>query len=118
MKKQIILAIIAVILPSFVLVTGCEEQQSTIKDKRVRLIANQNLELKKQLQEKDREIDRQKELVADCQAAKEQQKQTYDRSTEGLFQIVRSVSQQTEQIKQLTDENEQLKAEIAKLKGE
>ena len=116
MRTQIILAIV-VILPCFVLVTGCEEQQSTIKDKRVRLVANQNLELKKQLQEKDKEIERQKGLVADCQAEKEKQMQAHSRSAEGMFSIMKSVSEQANQIKQLTAENEQLKAKIAELEG-
>jgi len=116
MRKLIILAIIAVIVPCLVFVTGCEEQQP-IKDKRVRLVANQNLELKKQLLEKDAEIERQKGLVADCQNAKEEQKLAHDRSAEGMLNIMKSISQQATQVEQLTAENEQLKAKIAELEG-
>jgi len=116
MRKQIILVIIAVTASCLIFVTGCEEQQ-TIKDKQARLVANQNLGLKKQLQEKDAEIERQKGLVVDCQAAIEEQKKAHEKSAEGVIDIIKSVSEQSAQIEQLTAENKQLKAKIAKLEA-
>ena len=114
MRKQITLAIIVVTALCFVLITGCDEQQ-TIKDKQERLVANQNLEFKKQIQEKNAEIERQKGLAADCLAAMEKQAQAHEKSGEGTLNIMKLVSQQSTQIKQLTAENEQLKAKIAEL---
>ena len=116
MRKLIISTITVAIATCLVFVTGCDEQQ-TIRDKQVRLVANQNLGLKKQLQEKDAEIERQKGLVVDCQTAKEEQNLAHERSAEGMINIMKSISQQATQIEQLTAENEQLKARIAELEG-
>ncbi len=90
-------ALYAIILALFIVATGCQEQQSPTTDKRARLVANQNLQLKKQLQEKDREIQRQKDLVTECQATMEAQQQQHERAAIGMVGIMKSLMEKQQQ---------------------
>ena len=90
-------ALYAIILALFIVATGCQEQQSPTTDRRAKLVGNQNLQLKKQLQEKDREIQRQKDMVAECQAAMEKQQQQHERSGEGMIKIMKSLMEKQQQ---------------------
>ena len=101
MKITIKLALYAIILAIFVIAIGCQEQQSPTTDKRARLVANQNLQLKKQLQEKDREIQRQKDLVIECENSMEAQQQQHGRAAEGTIRMMRSLVEKEAQVKQL-----------------
>ncbi len=105
-------ALYATILALFIIATGCQEQQSPTTDKRARLVGNQNLQLKKQLREKDREIQRQKDLVIKCQAATETQQQQQDRSGEGMIRIVKMFVEKEAQVKQLEAQVKQLEAQL------
>ena len=62
---------------------GCTEKTSSgAADSRAMLIANENIELKSQLKQKDKEIAKQKELLAECQKEKaELKKQLLEKTT-------------------------------------
>ena len=62
---------------------GCTEKASSgAADSRAMLVANKNIELKLQLKEKDKEIAKQKKLLAECQKEKvELKKQLLEKTT-------------------------------------
>ncbi|MCK5565952.1 MAG: hypothetical protein KAJ07_11955 [Planctomycetes bacterium] len=103
-------ALYAIILVFFIVTTGCQEQQSPKTDKRARLVANQNLQLKKQLHEKDREIQRQKDLVIECKDAMQAQQQQHERGAEGMLRIMQSLVEKEKQVQQLEAQIEELQS--------
>ena len=120
-KKGIIL----VSLVAIVIAAGCQESQ-TPSEKKSRVIAAQNMELQKQLAERDKQIDdlkaqyaartglEQKKL-ADCQKqtadCKEQLKQGMEEKVNDI--LVASI----EESAKIREENTALKAEIAELRA-
>ena len=105
--KLVFFTIILAILIS----AECQEQQTPTTDRRAKLVGNQNLQLKKQLKQKDVEIQRQKNLVIKCQQEMEAQQETYNQSAEGMIGIMKTLVERETQI-------QMLKAEIATLKGQ
>jgi len=105
-------------------VTGCEEQQVP-GTKRARIIAVENRQLKKQLQQRDSDMEKlkeqydnesknQKELLAKC----EQEKKSLQEQLTGKFEaklndFIKSLGEEN---KKLLGENESLKAQIEELK--
>lgn len=62
--------IFAMVLYFGLCLAGCTESSSSgISDDKARLLGSENIELKTQLKRKDKEIVRQKTLLADCQKA-------------------------------------------------
>ncbi|MHC4114824.1 MAG: hypothetical protein ACYSSL_05850 [Planctomycetota bacterium] len=102
-RKAIISGICIVFI--VILAAGCEEQ--SVSSKKSRLIATENVSLKKQLEQ-------QKRLVAKCQQEKEEIKQ---RSREEMGKLSVSLVEDFQEKIRLTEENEALKAEIEELKG-
>ncbi len=109
-RKTIISGICIVFIA--ILAAGCEEQ--SVSNKKSRLIAAESAGLKEQLKQQEKEIERQKGLVAKCQQEKEEIKQRYREETGKLSMSV--VEDFQEKIR-LVEENEALKAEIEELKG-
>jgi gas vesicle protein len=123
-QNAVILAIGAIFVIS--LFAGCQEQQAT-DAKKGRLVAAENIGLKKELDRRDREIERlkglhskeikrQEELVAKCL---EEKKLWQDKADENIKAQVGEVSTVVlEQNSKLREENENLKAQIEKLIAE
>lgn len=104
---------------ALVLVSGCQEQSSAAgvsvsaadtpelsidaaDTKKARLIAAENIELKKQLEQCAKEIERQKGLLEECKQQALKDKEAGDKFTEFLF---------TENVR-LEEENKQLKEKL------
>jgi outer membrane murein-binding lipoprotein Lpp len=113
----------------FVLIAGCQESATggPTDAKKSRLIAAENRELKKELEQRGREIEKLKELhskeikrqeglLAKCQ---EEKKLWQDRADENIKAQVSEVSTVVlEQNSKLREDNENLKSQIEKLKTE
>jgi gas vesicle protein len=113
----------------FVLIAGCQESATggPTDAKKSRLIAAENLELKKELANRDKEIERLKELhskeikrqeglLAKCQEEKEVWQKKADENIKAQVSEVSTVVM--EQNSKLREENENLKAQIEKLIAE
>jgi len=136
-QKVFILAVGVIV---FVLIAGCQESATggPTDAKKSRLIAAENLELKKELVNRDKEIARLKEqhskeierlkelhskeikrqegLLAKCQEEKEGlEEQLGGKFGEQINEFFKSVGEENAKLSQ---ENEDLKAQIEKLKAE
>ena len=125
-QKMFILAVGVIV---FVLIAGCQESATggPTDAKKSRLIAAQNMELKKELEQRSKEIERLKQLhskeikqqeglLAKCQ---EEKKLWQDKADENIKAQVSEVSTVVmEQNTKLREENENLKAQIEKLIAE
>lgn len=111
MKISIKPVVFTVILALFIISTGCQEQQSSMTDKKAMLVGNQNLQLKKQLQQKDVEIQRQKDLVIECQDEMLTQQKQHEQSADGMLKIMQLLVESEAKV-------QQLEAELATLKDQ
>jgi len=115
---------VLIVCAAVMLIAGCGEQEPPSM-KKSRLIAVENMRLKKELEQRNREIEKlkelhnreikkQEELLAECVQEKESWKQKAHQNVgnqvKGVFDAV------MEQNAKLRDENERLKAQIEKLK--
>jgi len=91
---------------------GCQEQVSSSDNKQVRLVANQNLELKEQLKEKDQEIQRQKDLVIECEKKNEQLQAQAGMAAESFVEMIQGAT------KALQEENNTLKERVKELESQ
>ena len=122
-RKSIALTVGTIVI---MLAAGCEEQNLS-NVKKHRLIATENIQLKKQLQQRDAEIEKQKPL---CDKKIERQKKLLEkcrlvkmvleeRVNENIQERVDAVlTAVMEKNANLQKENNQLKAEIGQLKKE
>ena len=113
MKKP---AQIAVVLAVAVvmLIAGCEEQ-SLSNTKKSKLIAAENIQLKKELEKRDREIEEQKKLVDKCLREKKGQEDKTQEKVEELMGLI--FESFGEENKELRKENENLKAQVQQLEA-
>lgn len=103
------------------LVAGCEEELSNVK--KHRLIATENRQLKKQLAQLEVEIERQKtlhnteiekqkQLLEECEQAKKVKAEQPPENVEDLFGILNDALTENQV---LSEENEKLKARVQQL---
>ena len=123
-QKMLILAVSTFVI---MLVASCQEEQGTPNEKMSRVIAAENMKLKKSLEDAAREIERLKqlnsseskrqgELLAKCMDEKDIWKK---RSEENVKEQVGEVSALImDESAKLREENENLKAQVAELKAE
>ena len=105
-----LLAVSVVIVMS---IGGCEEQNLP-DTKKGRLIAAENIQLKKQLEKRDEEIKKQTELLNKCMDEKKAlQKQKTEETKKVIDLAMKSINKETVKLRA---ENKSLKAEIEKLK--
>lgn len=121
--KMFVLAASTIVV---MLIASCQEQEQ-IDAKKSRVIAAENMELKKELEHRGKEIERLKELhakeikrqeglLAKCQ---EEKKLWQDKADENIKEQVSEIlTVVMEQNSKLQEENENLKAQIDKLKSE
>ncbi len=98
---------------------GCEE--SNLSNRRARLVGNENLKLKKQLklcdkeiEKRDDEIQKQKDLLAQCQKEKAEIDEQAGDTNIKLLKILRDTSKKVDE---LTEENQKLKETIKELEA-
>ena len=105
MKNSLIPAmVLAALLTNLPFITSCEESDNA-DNRRAKLVANENLELKKQLEQKNLEIQKQKRLLA--QSEEDRAKETE--------QVGDSLIKLMQQLVAIGKENEQLKVKIKEL---
>jgi len=108
------------------LIAGCEKENAP-DTKRSRLIATENIRLKKELEQRDKEIKRQKELhnkkIKQQQKLLEKclkEKNAWKKSAQGNIQeqVDKVLAGVMENYAKLREENKNLKVQIEKLKTE
>ena len=101
-QKAVILAVGVVIM----LIAGCERENP---------LANENMQLKEQLEQRDKEVEKQKGLIAQCLQEKEDLGEQIQESIKGLTE--NALKDFEENIK-LREENAKLKVQIEQLEKE
>jgi phage shock protein A len=113
-KTGIGLAIVAAVFIG-VWAGGCQEEQ-TADVKMSRLISAENRQLKQEIENLKKQIDQQEQNLAQCEKAKQDWQYKAEKGLEKQGEKMMSMMITSEA--GLTAENERLKAELAKLKGE
>jgi len=116
-QKAFILAVGIVLIP---LIAGCEEEQNISSTnssvRKHQIIAAENMRLKNELKQRDKEIEKQKELLEKClkekNAWKEKSQQNVQEQVNKVLTVVMEKNQE------LREENEKLKAQIEQLEKE
>ena len=120
MKNNTILSLLsAVFLLTVIFTAGCEESNK-FSDKHAMLVGNENLQLKKQLKQKDAEIkalNKQiKDLKGDIVKCEENTKASVKQVTKAVTDIMGIFAETTRKAAMLEAENAQLKEQIKQLK--
>lgn len=116
-QKAFVLAVGIVVI---MLIAGCDEEQNLPSTKSAvkkhQLIAAENMRLEKELKQRDKQTEKQKELLEKClqekNAWKEKAQQNIRKQVDSILTVV------MEKNEELRKENESLKAQIEKLKAE
>lgn len=108
-KASVILAV--AIFAFIALVTGCEEQNLS-DARKSRLVAAENMQLKKDLAQRDEEIEKQKKLLAECI---EEQKIAAEQVQKSLKELSDTALKDFEEIIILKQENSELRAKLDQL---
>lgn len=113
MKRPVQFAIVLVTSLTIAFMAGCE-QQNVSNAKQERLIADENMQLKKQLEQKDTELQKQASLLEKCEKEKTFLK---DRSREANRDLLEKVMGNISEREKVTrQENESLKLQVEELK--
>lgn len=97
------------------LIAGCEKENAP-DTKRSRLIATENIRLKKELEQRDKEIKKQEKLLEKCLQERDTWKAKAQQNIQE--QVDKVLAGVMEEYTKLRKENEGLKAQIEKLKAE
>ena len=110
MQKVFILTAIAVLV--FMSIAGCDQQSAP--NKKSRLLAAENMQLKKDLQQRDKELQEQKLLLEKCLADNKALKKKSIESMKDLLD--KTFKKSGDEAKKLREENKNLKLQIEELK--
>ena len=113
MKKTSLSIISLLVAVSLAFLTGCGE--SAQEQRRTRLIANQNLELKNLVEVRDKQI---KELTALLEDCRKERNDAISKSGETATELLNMIAATTAQLEQFRLENEQLKEQIKQLQSQ
>ena len=106
--------VLFVSLLGVLLLAGCQESEST-QIRRARVVANENLQLKQDLKEKDQQIEELKKQIEEIEAKNAKEHEKFGNTTIKTLQML---SQTENRNQALTLENEKLKEELEKLKAQ
>ena len=95
-------------------ISGCREESGDTTLRRARLVGNQNIELKKEIKLRDKEIERQKQLVEQCYADWSKDK---DATGDNIIKMLKNLAEFGKQLSAVTGENTQLKEKIKELEA-
>ena len=110
-------ALLLTALAVLTLIPGCEEQ-GLRSGRKTRLVGDENLKLKKQLELRDREIQKLEEVIAEYEK-KEQKRAGAEADTGNLaLKLLKDVATASKEKEKLAAENLHLKAKIAGLESE
>ena len=116
MQKRISLVFfVAITLSAIVITAGCQKQ-AKISPRQERLVLNENIQLKKQLKACRKEVEKQKNLLKDCEKQKDQIQKQADEAITFLMEDVPTAL--IEEQKRLTEENAELKSQIKRLQSQ
>lgn len=119
MKRSAQKAVVLAVGIAVMLIAGCEEPNLS-NTRKSRLIADENRQLKGKLEQRDREIEKQKKLVEKCtQEKKDSEKQihkSYQDLIDDSFKDFEELTRVREENKDLKSLVEQLRKEIKELK--
>ena len=117
MKIRLLLSLFfALLLVSFAFTSGCQESDLK-QDRRARLVGNQNLALKKQLNECNDEIQRQKDLLEQSKNETEIANLKAVKISQDKLQVMQITTAFNVKIEKLMAENEDLKEKITELQS-
>ena len=111
MKAKVTTILLLSIFAIIVLASACQEN-STGNNKRVRLVGNQNLELRKQLAV---EIKKHQAALADCEERVEKQLLANQQLSDSTLKILKDFADRSKNNDELILENQQLKEKIREL---
>ena len=109
--KQFAIVIVVSVL-SVLLLTGCQKSDAH-QIRKARVIGNENLQLKKQLEEKDQQIE---ELTAQIEALEVENAKVIEQSGEASIKTLRMLLESEKRAEAIAIENKKLEAELEKLK--
>ncbi len=114
--RNIAIATVLLVLSAGTVITlsGCREESSDTSLRRARLVGNENIELKKEIKLRDKEIERQKQLVQQCRADWAKDK---DLTGDNMIKLLKHLSESGKQVDALATENAQLKEKIKELEA-
>lgn len=104
------------VLVFMAILAGCqeEEQEQTANPKQAKLVAAENIQLKKDLATRDAEIEKQKALLVTCEEEKEKLNKSLNQNSENLVEtLMESMDKDTQNI---NIENQELKKQVEELK--
>ena len=108
------------VLVFMAVLAGCQEeektqtQEQTISPQRAKLVAAENIQLKKDISARDTEIEKQKTLLAKCEEEKERLNKSLKEKSEGLMEAV--IGSMDKDAQKIRAENEELKKQVEELK--
>jgi hypothetical protein len=112
MRRYIFITrVIALCIPVLI---GCQKADST-DIRRARLVANENLQLKKDLQEKDQQIE---SLKQEIERIESESAEKVERAGETSIKSMRLLLESEQRAEELLIENRKLNEELEKLKGQ
>jgi hypothetical protein len=112
MNRSTALLLLIALFVTVTLASGCEENQQ-FSDKRAMLVGHENIQLKKQIKQKDKEI---AQLKAEVAKVKEESEKAIEQSSKAATDIMGIMSETMQKAAQLEMENAKFKAELEKLK--
>ncbi len=105
------------VLVFMAILAGCQEeeqQEQTANPKQAKLVAAENIQLKKDLAARDAEIEKQKALLVTCEEEKEKLNKSLNQNSENLVEtLMESMDKDTQNI---NIENQELKKQVEELK--
>ncbi|MDH4202042.1 MAG: hypothetical protein OEV87_04045 [Phycisphaerae bacterium] len=110
--RHMTIVVLTAVLGTFLL-TGCQKSDAS-QIRKARLVANENLQLKKQLAEKDAQIQDLKKQIEEIEAEKAKADEKFGSTTIKTLQMLAETEDRNQA---LTLENEKLKEEIESLKA-
>jgi DNA anti-recombination protein RmuC len=118
MKKLVQKASLVVITVALVVVAGCQEEQQTPGVKKARLIAAENIKLKKQLEQRDQEIEKLKRRYsAELQKQQEKLSECLKQKDDLRQQLKEGMKERVEDVlSAVVEDNAKLRREIKGLK--
>ena len=108
----LVLLLILALALALCTMAGCKEESLTLK--KAKLVGNENIRLKKELEAKDNEIQKQKDLLADKDA---EIARVTEEAGNATLKVMQHLAENSQKIEQLTTENQALKEKIKQLEA-
>ncbi len=94
--------------------SGCREESGDTTLRRARLVGNENIELKKEIKLRDKEIERQKQLMVQ---SREEWAKDKEKTGDSMLKMLKHLAESGKQGDTLMSENAQLRERIKELEA-